>query len=206
MARQVAAGITQPSQDGLSPAQQLEEINRHVVDLVNDQQRAWREVKAELCQAQFSVIEPVELTVDERNWLDAYFMEHVFPVLTPLAIDPAHPFPFIPNLGFVMAMRLTRRADNKTMTALLPVPSQLQRFIRLPDRGGKARYGPDGRREGGASDNAGQLGERLGRHRPRGQNRVTLRVNSGLFSQFRSDPIVLDRAPPPGGNAPASPA
>jgi len=129
---QVAAGITQPSQDGLSPARQLEEINRQVTDLVSDQQRAWRELKTELSQAQFSVIEPGELTPEERSWLDAYFMEHVFPVLTPLAIDPAHPFPFIPNLGFAMALQLMRPDAGRSMRALVPLPAQIGRFVRLP--------------------------------------------------------------------------
>jgi polyphosphate kinase len=131
---QVAAGITQPSQDGLSPARQLDEINRHVVDLVNDQQRAWRELKAELCQAEFSVIEPSELSTDERAWIDSYFMEHVFPVLTPLAVDPAHPFPFIPNLGFSMVLQLMRPDAGRSMRALVPLPAQIGRFVRLPSQ------------------------------------------------------------------------
>ncbi len=131
---QVAAGITHPSQDGLSPARQLDEINRHVSDLVNDQQRCWRELKAELCQAEFSVIEPTDLSSDERAWLDTYFMEHVFPVLTPLAIDPAHPFPFIPNLGFAMALQLMRPDAGRSMRALVPLPAQIGRFIRMPGK------------------------------------------------------------------------
>ena len=131
---QVAAGITHPSQDGLSPARQLDEINRHVSDLVNDQQRCWRELKGELCQAEFSVIEPTELSADERAWLDAYFMEHVFPVLTPLAVDPAHPFPFIPNLGFAMVLQLMRPDAGRSMRALVPLPAQIGRFIRMPGK------------------------------------------------------------------------
>ena len=131
---QVAAGITHPSQDGLSPARQLDEINRHVSDLVNDQQRCWRELKGELCQAEFSVIEPTELSADERAWLDAYFMEHVFPVLTPLAVDPAHPFPFIPNLGFAMVLQRMRPDAGRSMRALVPLPAQIGRFIRMPGK------------------------------------------------------------------------
>ena len=131
---QVSAGITQPSQDRLSPARQLDEINRHVADLVNDQQRCWRDLKAELCKADFSVIDPTDLSADERAWLDAYFMEHVFPVLTPLAIDPAHPFPFIPNLGFAMVLQLMRPDAGRMMRALVPVPAQICRFIRLPGK------------------------------------------------------------------------
>ncbi|MSP49794.1 MAG: RNA degradosome polyphosphate kinase [Alphaproteobacteria bacterium] len=131
---QVTAGITLPSQDGLSPARQLDEINRHVADLVQDQQRCWRELKAELSQAAFSVIEPDGLSGEERSWADAYFMEHVFPVLTPLAIDPAHPFPFIPNLGFAMVLQLMRPDAGRSMRALVPLPAQIGRFIRMPGK------------------------------------------------------------------------
>jgi polyphosphate kinase len=129
---QVSAGITQPSQDGLSPARQLEEINRCVTDLINDQQRCWSELKRELAQADFSVIGLEDLTDEERGWLDGYFMEHVFPVLTPLAIDPAHPFPFIPNLGFAMALQLMRPDAGRSMRAMVPLPAQIGRFVRLP--------------------------------------------------------------------------
>ena len=76
--------------------------------------------------------EPEELSADDVKWLDAWFMERVFPVLTPLAIDPAHPFPFIPNMGLVMALLMLREEDGQSMRALLPLPSQVDRFVRLP--------------------------------------------------------------------------
>jgi polyphosphate kinase len=96
----------------------------------------------ELRDAGISVIEADEVTEADREWLDAHFREQIFPVLTPLAIDPAHPFPFIPNLGFTLAARLTRDKDGKTVTALVPIPPQLQRFIRLPDAGKTVRFLP----------------------------------------------------------------
>ena len=136
----VNAGLATLSDDGLTPAQQLARVDARAGELIADQQQTWRELRVALASAGIVVVEPEALVPEDRVWLDKEFNEQIFPVLTPLAIDPAHPFPFIPNLGFVMAMHLTRRADGKAMTALLPIPSQLQRFVRLPDRQGKARF------------------------------------------------------------------
>jgi len=136
----VNAGIATLSDDGLTPAQQLSRVDQMAGELIADQQKTWLELRAALANSGIVVIEPGQIAPEERSWLDDEFNQQILPILTPLAIDPAHPFPFIPNLGFVMALRLTRRADGKAMTALLPVPSQLQRFVRLPDRNGKARF------------------------------------------------------------------
>jgi polyphosphate kinase len=136
----VNAGIATLSDDGLTPAQQLARVDAMAAELIADQQKTWRELRVGLANAGIVVVEPGALAAEDCSWLEKEFSEQIFPILTPLAIDPAHPFPFIPNLGFVMAMRLTRKDDGKAMTALLPVPSQLQRFIRLPDRDGKARF------------------------------------------------------------------
>ncbi len=97
-----------------------------------DQQRVWHELRARLEAAGIVVAETENLSDQDRVWLDAWFMERVFPVLTPLAIDPAHPFPFIPNMGLVMALRLLRDEDGHAMRALIPLPAQVERFIRLP--------------------------------------------------------------------------
>ncbi|HVO15050.1 MAG TPA: RNA degradosome polyphosphate kinase [Alphaproteobacteria bacterium] len=132
---QVLAGVQTRSQDGLTPAQQLTAINERARRLMLNQQACWRALRAELRDAGIAVVDPEELSKDEMIWLDAYFIEHVFPVLTPLAIDPAHPFPFIPNFGFVMVLELKRPADAKTLRALVPLPTQLARFIRLPGEG-----------------------------------------------------------------------
>src|SRR5258705_13540171 len=136
----VNAGIATLSDDGLTPAQQLSRVDQMAGELIADQQKAWLELRAALANSGIVVIEPGQLAPEDRSWLDDEFNQQILTILTPLAIDPAHPFPFIPNLGFVMALRLTRRADGKAMTALLPVPSQLQRFVRLPDRNGDARF------------------------------------------------------------------
>ncbi len=139
---QAKAGVTRPSADGRSPAQQLIEIRQQTDRLLADQQRIWRDLCGLLRKAGIAVCTPDALTPADRIWLEAWFMEQVFPVLTPLAIDPAHPFPFIPNMGLVMALLLTRVADGQAMRALLPLPSQVERFIRLPtdDSGGPIRF------------------------------------------------------------------
>jgi polyphosphate kinase len=129
---QAKAGVLATSPDGLTPAQQLVDINARARRLIADQQHAWRKVKAELAHAGLVVCDIEQISAADREWLDAFFMERVFPVLTPLAIDPAHPFPFIPNMGLVMALLLVSNHDRHVMRALIPLPGQIQRFIRLP--------------------------------------------------------------------------
>ncbi len=133
----VRAGVTTGSADGLTPAQQLAKVDETARGLIGDQQRIWGELHAELRKEGISVVTGSEIVASDRNFLDGQFAEQIFPVLTPLAIDPAHPFPFIPNLGFTIAVQLTNKRDNKNLSALIPVPPQLKRFIRLPDTGAK---------------------------------------------------------------------
>jgi polyphosphate kinase len=129
---QIAAGVTTPSQDGLTPAQQLDGVRALARELVELQETCWRQLRAELAGAGVSLVDAKDVTADERTWLSGYFLEQVFPVVTPLAIDPAHPFPFIPNGGFALVLQLVRPSDGKALRALLPLPSQIARFIRLP--------------------------------------------------------------------------
>jgi polyphosphate kinase len=138
----VTAGVATPSDDGLSPAEQIARINEAAGALIADQQTVWSQLQAELRAAGVAVIGPQELGEADRDWLDRQFRDQIFPVLTPLAIDPAHPFPFIPNLGFTLALKLVRRKDGKHMMALLPIPPQLQRFLRLPGQDRSARFLP----------------------------------------------------------------
>ena len=132
---QERAGLTAPSPDGLSPSQQLAAIREHGHALMGDQQRAWRDLRGALEAAGIVVSNTDALREMDVAWLDAWFMERVFPVLTPLAIDPAHPFPFIPNMGLVKVLRLTHEGDANGMRALIPLPAQVERFIRLPATG-----------------------------------------------------------------------
>lgn len=131
---QVRSGIAAPSQDGLTPQEQLSLIGAAVSKLASDQQRRWRELKESLLEEGIVLVEGATgLTKMESSWLEDYFLNHVFPLLTPLAVDPAHPFPFIPNLGASIALKLARQSDGKVLNALIRLPSRADRFIRLPD-------------------------------------------------------------------------
>ena len=129
---QVREGVRVLSQDGLTPAEQLQRVNASASDLMSVQQRLWREIRTELASEGLHVLDPVDVTELERSALESLFVNQLFPVLTPLAIDPAHPFPFIPNLGFCLALKLKVLADNKTLYALVPIPAQIRRFWQLP--------------------------------------------------------------------------
>src|SRR3984957_8094232 len=129
---QVRAGILTRSPDGLTPSEQLVRISEAVSSLATDQQTRWRALRAELAGNGVVLAEPDALKKADRMWLADYFLRNIFPILTPLAIDPAHPFPFIPNLGFSLALHLMRTSDGETMNALIRFPQKIERFIRLP--------------------------------------------------------------------------
>lgn len=131
---QVASNVAPLSEDGLTPAEQLSEISAEVSRLSDLQQARWRELRVALSGVGMTIVDGEALTETERTWLDAYFLDHIFPVLTPLAVDPAHPFPFIPNLGFSLALSLVRPSDGRTLNALIRMPTRIERFIRLPDQ------------------------------------------------------------------------
>jgi polyphosphate kinase len=129
---QVRAGISTRSPDGLTPSEQLARIVEAGALLASDQQKQWRELHKALALKGLVLIDGPEVTKQEKTWLEDYFLRNIYPVLTPLAIDPAHPFPFIPNLGFTIALHLVRAGDGKAMNALIRVPNQIDRFICLP--------------------------------------------------------------------------
>jgi polyphosphate kinase len=131
----VAAKLSTVSVDGLTPAQQLADVNTFVDALVADQQAAWVGLRAELAQTGIILVEEGALDDADRTWLEAQFLSHIFPILTPLTVDPAHPFPFIQNKGLTLAIRMTH-PDGRPMNGLIPIPFQLDRFVRLPqDKG-----------------------------------------------------------------------
>jgi len=130
------AGVVAPSPDGLTPAQQLVAIHERARALIDGQQESWQALRAKLREAHLMVVDRPDLTDADKAWLEEWFMDRVFPVLTPLAVDPAHPFPFIANLALCLVFKLVREEDGGTMRALLPLPPQVQRFIRMPSRRG----------------------------------------------------------------------
>ena len=128
---QVREGVRVVSQDGLTPQEQLDRINAEAATLMADQQRIWRDLRAELSGHGLRLVSSADVGPDDLDVARDIFLNHVFPVLTPLAIDPAHPFPFIPNLSFSLALKLRRQSDGKALFALVPVPTQVKRFWEL---------------------------------------------------------------------------
>lgn len=135
------AGNTTPSPDGLTAARQLVLIDAEARRLVASQQSTWEELKAHLSAEGIVILTRGEVADEDRPFLEEFFLNRVFPILSPLAIDPAHPFPFIPNEGFALALALERLSDRRALRALLPVPNQVARFVALPTAGGQ-RYLP----------------------------------------------------------------
>jgi len=136
------AGNSTPAADGLTPAEQLVLINEDARKLMLSQQRVLTELEAEMQQAGISVLLRDDLTEADKVHLGDVFLNRVFPVLSPLAIDPAHPFPFIPNSGFCLALQLERTRDKRALQALLPIPHQIDRFTALPSDPGTYRFLP----------------------------------------------------------------
>ncbi|WP_424969448.1 RNA degradosome polyphosphate kinase [Dinoroseobacter sp. S76] len=135
-------GNTTPAADGRSPEEQLVLINADARKLMERQQSTLEGLLAELAEEKIAVLNRDQLTKDDLARIDAVFMSNVFPVLSPLAIDPAHPFPFIPNEGFSLALQLERTRDKRELKALLPIPTQIDRFLALPDVDGTRRFLP----------------------------------------------------------------
>ena len=129
---QVRAGLSKQSADGLTPAEQLEEIATLAQHLQLEQQDHWQDLREELFAQNVVIHEADDLTADQINYLQKLFREEIFPVLTPIAVDPAHPFPFIPNLGLALAFELKRPDNDLPLTALVRIPGNLDRFINLP--------------------------------------------------------------------------
>ncbi|MBX3596036.1 MAG: RNA degradosome polyphosphate kinase [Rhizobiaceae bacterium] len=140
LAGQVRQGIVIRSPDGRTPQEQLNYLLLEVGRLQEDQHKSFDNLTALLKKEHIEIVAPDALSKDERVWLEDHFREQIFPVLTPLSIDPAHPFPFIPNLGFSIALQLRHLRNSEEMSALLRLPVALRRFIRLPDKKKNVRF------------------------------------------------------------------
>ncbi|KSV63693.1 Polyphosphate kinase [compost metagenome] len=137
---QVRQGLSMRSPDGKTPVEQLEDILKEIDNLQMEQQASLAVLQQYLAKEDILIVRPASLSAQDRSWLANEFDQSIFPVLTPLSIDPAHPFPFIPNLGFSMGLQLVSKTGREPMTALLRLPVALDRFIRLPDVKNVIRY------------------------------------------------------------------
>ncbi len=136
------AGNTTPADDGLTPAEQLVKIHENASKLLQSQQENYADLRCKLEAENISILDNSSLTEADKTYLDEVFLNRVFAVLSPLAIDPAHPFPFIPNLGYTLALQLQRSKDKRPLQALLPIPHQIDRFVFLPAPEGTHRVLP----------------------------------------------------------------
>ena len=136
------AGKTKAAADGLSPAEQLVLINEDARNLLQTQQKVFEGIRHKMLDAGIEIVARADLTDADKDMIADIFLHKVFPVLSPLAIDPAHPFPFIPNTGYSLALQLERQSDKRDLLALLPIPAQIDRFVALPAPGGQLRYLP----------------------------------------------------------------
>lgn len=132
----VRQGITKQSPDGMTPAQELEVVEETVAKMVERQHRCWIDLRSKLEKHDIKILKPEELSKKEHFWLEQYFLENIFPVLTPIAIDPAHPFPFLPNLSLALVFQLIagEGVTASEQIAIIPLPARLPRFIVLPSK------------------------------------------------------------------------
>ncbi len=137
---QVRQNIMMRSPDGKTPAEQLDAILQEIDNLQMEQQASLAVLQQYLAKEDILIVRPGALSESDRAWLATEFEQAIFPVLTPLSIDPAHPFPFIPNLGFSIGLQLVSKSGREPMTALLRLPPALDRFVRLPDDRNTIRY------------------------------------------------------------------
>ena len=134
LSAQLAQNIIKPSDDGLTPAEQLDAVNEVINVLQHDQQIYWSELQQALSDEGISITTPEKLDDEELDWLENHFNLNLFPLLTPISTDLAHPFPFIPNLGHALVFELVRIKDEHSIIAFIRLPIGLERFIRIPDR------------------------------------------------------------------------
>lgn len=129
---QIREDVEIVSADGLTSSQQLSAVSAQITRLQKDQQKSWETLREALAKEGVLILDSQSLGSDQITWLENFFFESLFPVLTPLSIDPAHPFPFIPNLGYTLIFELGREGSEDEMTALVRLPAGIRRFVKLP--------------------------------------------------------------------------
>jgi len=129
---QAQRGIDKPAIDGRTPTQQLAAIREKLAVLSERQQNIWRDLHDRLAQADIHIADEQRVSQAAYNWLEAFFLEEILPVITPQALDPAHPFPFIQNEGMGLLFTLTRDADKEQIIEMILIPGALPRFVRVP--------------------------------------------------------------------------
>jgi polyphosphate kinase len=132
LAGQIRRQIEEVSIEGMTPSQQLAAIREKVIELELDQQKAWEELQVLLAERGITILDDDKREPAHARWMKDYFLEHILPVITPQAIDPAHPFPFVANQGMGILFALTRIADGAELMEMVLIPPSLPRFIRLP--------------------------------------------------------------------------
>ncbi|MCU0790211.1 MAG: polyphosphate kinase 1, partial [Nitratireductor sp.] len=132
IAGQLRRGVETVSVDGMTPREQMRAIAEEISLLQEDQQKAWKRLTKELARERIQIVDPQEVGPADREKLEEHFLESIFPMLTPLSIDPAHPFPFIPNLGYTLVYDLRHKKRGESMVSLIRLPAALRRFIELP--------------------------------------------------------------------------
>ncbi len=130
---QVQRGFDTPSIDGRSPGQQLAAIRAKLVELSAIQQSIWRSLRVGLAGADIHVADEERVSPPVHKWLKSFFLNEILPIITPQALDPAHPFPFVQNEGLGLLFTLTREATGDQLIEMVLIPSALPRFVRVPD-------------------------------------------------------------------------
>jgi polyphosphate kinase len=120
------------SDDGLTAQEQLSQIAVRIRTIVDQQQKTWKKLRAELAENGLNIVSRDALSSADIKWLETYFSENIFPILTPIAVDPAHPFPFLPNLGIAQLFLFTRGTKKQEQITIIPFPQKQARFIALP--------------------------------------------------------------------------
>jgi polyphosphate kinase len=130
---QVQRGLATPSIDGRSPTQQLAAIRETLADLSQQQQEIWRTLRDRLAAADIHVADEQRVSPAAHKWLKTFFLNEILPIITPQALDPAHPFPFVQNEGLGLLFTLKREATGEPLIEMVLIPSALPRFVRVPD-------------------------------------------------------------------------